>query len=241
MTDTPGDQKYVSPDGWQPASRTRPAKVPTYERLDILSIVALVSSVAVGLLAVLQGITVWTTVDDYRRAIETDTAAWDVFSWAELLSIPLFGALVVAYVCNCLWLARARANTLVLTRGAARHDRGVTWVWLGWWVPIVAFWFPYQVVRDVRDGSIEYVQRKPLGLWWAAWLVWNLTSRVGDRLATSRDVLSENTITTMAVFTSISAIAAAVGCFLWFRIVLDVTRAQEASAFRIWGPRPTTR
>jgi len=239
MTETPGQQKYVSPDGWQPTSRTRPARVPTYKRLDVLSIVAVVSATAVGLLAVLEGILVWTTVDNYRRAIETDTIAWNVFSWADLVSIPLIGALVVAYVCNCLWLGRARANTAVLTRGAAQHDRESTWVWLGWWMPIVALWFPYQVVRDVRNGSIELVDRKQLlGLWWAAWLVLLLAWRVGDALASSRDVLSEGTITTMAVCYSISALAAAIGCFLWFRIVRDVTRAQEASAFRLWGPRP---
>ena len=45
-------------------------------------------------------------------------------------------------------------------------------MWLGWWVPIVNVWFPFQVLRDVRDGSIaDQPAARPRRLWWAAFLV----------------------------------------------------------------------
>jgi hypothetical protein len=33
------------------------------------------------------------------------------------------------------------------------RKRSETWVWLGWIVPIVSFWLPFQVVRAIVDAQ----------------------------------------------------------------------------------------
>lgn len=240
MTAPNSPQPYVSPDGWEPASRSRTPKPVFYRPLDVLTILAIVSALAVTGFAVLSGLLVWTSVDDFRRAVDTETDAWDVVVWSDLASIPLMGALAFAYVCTCLWLYRARMNTMVLTRGAAHHRRESTWVWLGWWMPIVCLWFPFQVVEDVRLASVAPAKRSRgnLGLWWTAWLTLGISWRIEDRMAISRHVLSDGEITFMAMMATLSAVAAAVGGFLWIRIVLEISRAQEATIRQPQPPRP---
>lgn len=240
MTDPNSPPPYVSPDGWEPASRSRTPKPVFYRSLDVLTILAIVSALAVTGFAVISGLLVWTSVDDFRRAVDTETDAWNVVVWSDLASIPLFGALVFAYVCTCLWLYRARANTMALTRGAAHHRREQTWVWLGWWMPIVSLWFPLQVVEDVRNASVrpERHFKGYLGTWWMAWLTLLISWRISDRMAISHHVLSDGEITFMALLSTLSAVAAAVGGFLWIRIVLEISRAQEATVRQSFPPQP---
>jgi hypothetical protein len=85
-------------------------------------------------------------------------------------------------------------------------------------------WFPFQVVRDVRDGSGRPAARLGLGLWWACWLTFLVISRVTDRLSATDDV---DVIDALPPLETISAVAAVIGCALWCRIVLGITDSQE--------------
>ncbi|RJL24513.1 DUF4328 domain-containing protein [Bailinhaonella thermotolerans] len=70
------------------------------------------------------------------------------------------------------WLFGARANAEALG-GAQRRSR--PWLVLGWIVPVVWFWFPYQVVADLWTAEETGRPRPGLGLvrvWWASYLVW---------------------------------------------------------------------
>lgn len=94
----------------------------------------------------------------------------------SLTEMPLVLAQVAAGVVACVWLWRSRQVAVVMNPGAP-HVREAVWVGLGWVVPVVAWWFPYQVVRDIREATV----RKPAdrgGLWWGAWLVASLASTV---------------------------------------------------------------
>lgn len=94
----------------------------------------------------------------------------------SLTEMPLVLAQVAAGVVACMWLWRSRQLAVALNPGAP-HVREAAWVWLGWVVPVVAWWFPYQVVRDIREATV----REPAdrgGLWWGAWLVTSLASTV---------------------------------------------------------------
>lgn len=94
----------------------------------------------------------------------------------SLTDLPIMLAQVAAGVVTCVWLWRSRQFAVVVDPGAP-HAREAAWVWLGWIVPVVAWWFPYQVVRDIREATV----RDPAGrggLWWGAWLVASLASTV---------------------------------------------------------------
>lgn len=73
----------------------------------------------------------------------------------------------------CAWLWRVRVNAEVFSPDGHKHSR--PWIWCGWFVPFVNFWYPRRVVVDIwRSGLTE--RSGPAGtglvnLWWGSWLV----------------------------------------------------------------------
>ena len=108
------------------------------------------------------------------------------------------------------------------------HKRSETWVWLGWIVPIVSFWLPFQVVRDILKASHAGVvpARLWLGLWWACWIIPMLlqpasrTPSLEGEVVTSYFTVNPGTATVNAAL----GVAAFV---LWIRIVRAIVDAQD--------------
>ena len=86
------------------------------------------------------------TIEDVRAGAEAPTStAYDAFSLG-------YSALaVLAWVATSAWLHRARGNAERIS--GFRHERSAVWCWLAWAVPVVAWWFPRKVVRDVHKAS----------------------------------------------------------------------------------------
>ncbi|MCP2263883.1 DUF4328 domain-containing protein [Promicromonospora thailandica] len=93
-----------------------------------------------------------------------------------LTDLPLALVQVAAGIVTCTWLWRSRQLAVAVDPGAP-HVRDAVWVWLGWVVPVVAWWFPYQVVRDIREATVRDPADRG-GLWWGAWLVTSWVSSV---------------------------------------------------------------
>ncbi|MEI5672084.1 MULTISPECIES: DUF4328 domain-containing protein [unclassified Nocardioides] len=85
-------------------------------------------------------------------------------------------ALVAAWVVTAWWLHVCRSNVDQIGPPMT-HARSPVWVWLGWVVPVVSFWFPYQLVRDVQDAGRRERRATPLGLWWTGWIVYLVFSQ----------------------------------------------------------------
>ena len=64
-----------------------------------------------------------------------------------------------------IWLHRAAT---VARRAGLPARREPMWAWLGFLVPVVNFWFPYQVAADVLPP--EHPARRRGGGWWACWV-----------------------------------------------------------------------
>ena len=70
------------------------------------------------------------------------------------------------------WFYRARIN-------AERHGypqrRARGWAFWGWIVPIVNFWFPFQIMGDIWRAGLPAWQRSETAwlpaLWWTCWLL----------------------------------------------------------------------
>lgn len=136
----------------------------------------------------------------------------------------LLGAQVVAFVVTCLWLHQSRRLAVTLSPFVPQA-RGPVWVWLGWVVPVVSLWFPYQVVRDVRSATAGSVRRGGLGLWWGCWLgsLW---------------LMNQATFATMGYgprdpallpgIEGLSLLVMVVALVLWVRLVREVTADQRA-------------
>jgi hypothetical protein len=128
----------------------------------------------------------------------------------------LFG--LAAYLATCVWLQAGR-KFAVAANPAARFAHGPAWTWLGWWVPIVFLWAPYQVVRDIRGAVVPVGERRvALGLWWTFWLL------AGLRVVASSSQDFE------IIVRSVAALALTVAVVLWVRIIREITRAQEKAA-----------
>jgi hypothetical protein len=81
-------------------------------------------------------------------------------------------AMVAAFVVTCLWLWKCRQNVADL-RPSARQRRAAGWVWGSWLTPVVAWWFPLQVVSDIGSDTHHEpdVCRPPrLGWWWVTFI-----------------------------------------------------------------------
>ena len=128
----------------------------------------------------------------------------------------LFG--LATYLATGFWLQASR-RFAIAANPAARFAHGTAWTWLGWWVPIVFLWVPYQVVRDIRGAVVpERERRVALGLWWPFWLLAGL--RLGASSAQDLEIIVR----------CVAALALIVAFVHWVRIVREITSAQEKAA-----------
>ncbi|WP_432545659.1 DUF4328 domain-containing protein [Kineococcus sp. SYSU DK004] len=138
-------------------------------------------------------------------------------------------AWVVSFVVTCLWLGRARRNAEELSP-AHHHVRGRAWVWWGWLVPVVSFWFPYQVVRDTAGASAagspgRAAPRPPLAVWWATWLAGHVLANAASQV--TAPFTGAGFPTAGAVLHLLAFAACAVSLLAWARVVRAVVALQE--------------
>ena len=188
------------------------------------------ASLAVG--AVYTGLVIVGAVMSWRGT-ETTGVGRAMWQLNVLLDWPWAGAAFVVslalWIITCSWLSTARRNSELLSI-TTQHARAGQWVWLGWIVPIVQFWFPYQVVRDILKASHRGIVPAGLQLpiWWACWLApmfipaASTHTRMTDGVVTEFSIANPYTSTLNALIT----VAAFV---LWWRIVHAIIAAQDGA------------
>ncbi|QNE75439.1 DUF4328 domain-containing protein [Streptomyces finlayi] len=82
-------------------------------------------------------------------------------------------AFVACGIVFCAWLWRVRFNAEAFRPDGHKHSR--PWIWCGWFVPFVSFWYPRRILVDVWRASAP---DRPgatgtglINLWWGLWLV----------------------------------------------------------------------
>ena len=158
-------------------------------------------------------------------AAEAYTGAADpmeVFTAYDAVSGLLGAVMLAAFIVSCLWLNESR-KFAVAVKPYYHHQRGPVWVWLGWVVPIVSLWFPYQVVRDIRRSTIR--ESSSLAGWWSTWLIANFFSYQSTQVTLRGD--DGAMLPGLEVITAVTLLIAFV---CWIRIVRELTLAQRAHA-----------
>lgn len=221
----------------EPTSPAVPPPVQYTYGAPLYDVPPLRSAAGLGVAAIVLA-SVWTVVqaleltfapqaaDAFRRAGEAGFGGFNSeftsYDAVGILSLPVQAA---AYIVTCVWLYRSRSTAVAATPGWI-HERSKVWVWLGWWVPIVSFWFPHQVVRDIRRATAPGPV-SGIGGWWAAWLVFLFGSNIAGRMATSttpeQALLAADAL---VLVEAVSTVAMIVALPLWIRIVRDITRFQ---------------
>ncbi|WP_026454899.1 DUF4328 domain-containing protein [Saccharomonospora iraqiensis] len=205
------------------------------------------ASVLIGLVASYGAVTTWLGWELYTLVSDSVTGARTV-TFAEIESLEslsltlglLYLALgVVTVVTFLVWLWRARANAERTSTTPHRRARG--WVLGGWFVPVVNFWFPYQVVADVyRASSPDGSRGTPwLAWWWASWLV----ALVLDRGASAAFEEAEPTVEmfrTLAITQTLMGVALVSAAVPLVLVLQRITAWQNGSGMQApAGQSPT--
>jgi len=157
--------------------------------------------------------------DAWNRGDSADfTASWDIVWTLFLPMVPL------AYVLGSLWLWQVRTNAPLMSPDV-RQSRSRGWAWGGWVTPVVWFWFPLQLVRDVLRASVPGIRAALLlGAWWGLLGAWLLTepwtSEVIFRQAPGDRYL-------LGIAESADAVLCLGALAFWIRLIVRITRAQD--------------
>ncbi|GLZ29486.1 hypothetical protein Lesp02_16760 [Lentzea sp. NBRC 105346] len=210
--------------------------------------IGLAASVLIGLVAVANIVntaTDWwsyTALRDYQDGNATIADLEQVDAVTALVTVPMLLLQLAAGVVFIVWLYRARINAERLTY-ATEHRRSRVWVWLGWFVPIVNFWFPKQIVDDVwrasdpRQQTVPLQDRRRAGLttvWWAAFLVTQWLDRIYTRIYL-REELTPDLLQTAAVVSSVGTVSGLVAALLGVQVVVRISDFQTVP----FTPPPT--
>lgn len=176
---------------------------------------------AVSLVGLIQAALAWPAHSRFTEAVDRGETFFDVWTSYDTVGLILFAVMIAAYVVTCLWLYRARTNSTTM-QPHLHHARSPGWAWGGWICPVVNFWFPFQVVRDVGRDQSGLSALSGLGAWWTFWLLSSITTAVGGQLAGV-----DTTPSVFALFVTVGAVLNVVALTFWVRIVRDVTQLQD--------------
>jgi hypothetical protein len=162
------------------ASQPAPQPLPIADRAKAVSVALTIWIV----MAVLSGLHSLTLLAPYSELAEGGAGSSAAEEQLTQLTYQELGVAGVAALVNLaagltylVWLYRARDNAERMS--SMRHRRSRTWLTLAWLVPIVNFWFPYQIVADIRAASLRGEENSPdtppslnlLSWWWALYLL----------------------------------------------------------------------
>jgi heme/copper-type cytochrome/quinol oxidase subunit 2 len=157
-----------------------------------------------------------------------DAVDWSLAVYYVATGLAVLG-LVAGFVTGSMWLHRARRNAEELAP-QGRHARSAGWAWGGWVTPVVALWFPFQVVRDVRRALSPRESAALIGFWWTLFLASEVGVRASMNLQGDALARFENAgvAQQMSVITAAVMIAALAG---WGQVLRVVTLEQHARMY----------
>ncbi|MCW2735886.1 DUF4328 domain-containing protein [Nocardioides sp.] len=196
-----------------------------------LAVTALVLAAVYTLVEVLLFLASFGAAESYGAAAREGADVATVFTAYDVVGIG-YVVLLPLWIVTSLFLQRARARAVALAPDFP-HRRGPVWTWLGWVVPVVGLWFPYQVVRDLvrnawRDAWGDQEQRLHLGFWWTTWVLALVASQITSRVIPWSGVPDADAVALLPLLHGTTAVATVVGLVLWVRIVTSLLHALEA-------------
>ncbi|MBM7784436.1 DUF4328 domain-containing protein [Tenggerimyces flavus] len=160
--------------------------------------------------------------------LEASDAAYQLTGVLELAGYVVAGVLFIV------WLFRARANAEAIL--PFQHRLAKPWLVFGWIVPIIAWWFPKNIVDDIwKTSDPAMTQRNPkaggggpkIVLVW--WLVFLLGTWVGN--AVMRSIVGAETLEDIQVAAGAEVVLAPVswaGAILAVVVIARLSKLQES-------------
>jgi hypothetical protein len=152
--------------------------------------------------------------------------------WVSVTGTIYLVAFVLSTITFVLWFSLAYRNMLAM--GAANPRYGPRWAVWSWFIPILNFFRPKQVMNDIWRGSDPRLQPGDeswqdrsypalLNWWWGAWLISGIVLRMGStgNSTTPAELRGEVALRIAGDLLLLGAVALAI-C-----VVVRVTRRQE--------------
>lgn len=212
------------PHHWPPSVPNHPRPSAPARPADGLAAAAIISAVVIALCSIVVTVSAWFARDDYLDAARRGLGGYYVdepYEYVWFLAVVLF---IPAYVITCLWLARVRINTEEFAPWA-RQTRSRGWVWGGWVCPIVSFWFPLVIVRDVMRPA-GTPRSALLASWWSLWLV-GICSFTFGFIAVSDEEPSMGAAKAMPIIETVHAAFVIGAALFWIRLIWIIRSDQN--------------
>jgi hypothetical protein len=202
--------------------------------LEVLLGLYLLANVAM-LLPIWHEITLLDRIDRDPRSVTLDEArrADDTVHAVSLLLMAFYIAVIVVWL---VWFWRMRTNVDMWRPEFQRRARG--WTIGAWFCPVVNYWFPYQIARDVFDdterdvnGAMFRPSRPLLMTWWLGFVAMSVVDLIWVRFPDDTlDNLRHGEY--FAVFDTVVTIVVGV---LAIAVVRSMTAAQNARRERAYA------
>ncbi len=164
--------------------------------------------------------------DSAASAAASTADSWDTITWISQICV---GIVFIA------WFYSAYKRLREIGRQDLRFGPG--WAIGSWFVPILSFWRPKQIMNDIWRGTFSRSARDwdlepvPIGvhLWWGAWLSSAILSYVYIRTymdAQSIDDLG-GVLGVQLAFVIVNFIAAALACWVVAKVAIGQGKAMS--------------
>jgi hypothetical protein len=215
-----------------PAVLAAPRVTKTYRGSGAIGRWALGTALLVAAIQAAVAFSVDSSFERVQQAVYAQEDLDSLMTAYDVLGLVLLAGLVLAWLVNAAWLARARSNAEALAP-ASPHQRRAGWAWGSWVCPLVSFWFPYQVVRDVSRATRPRGTAL-LGLWWAAFLGMLLFNRVSssvvDDMLDSPDTEWADLVETVRNLEFTSFVITVLAAAIWIAVVRRIEGDQAAAS-----------
>jgi hypothetical protein len=121
----------------------------------------------------------------------------------QIISIVYLIVYIISAITFIQWFRRAYAN-LIMVFGRLNHDEG--WAAGAWFVPIIALYRPYQIMKELYEKTSALLNDKLgsyvtnftfIGIWWTLWIITNVTGQISFRYTLQAESFSELTISSI--------------------------------------------
>lgn len=214
---------FGPPTGYPQLNFQPPPPAPTG-----LALAARLAAIAVGLTSIVSLALAFPALTSYREAAARGDDALDVFTAYEVFTLVGILAQLIAFILTCLWLYECRTRVDGFAPWVPQR-RSKVWVWLAWIVPVVSFWFPYQVIRDVRRGSYPHLRigNALVGWWLAAWIAYQIADQFSAFTLPMQGEIDIATIEATLIPTQAIATAICLSALvLWWKVISDIMDGQ---------------
>lgn len=156
-----------------------------------------------------------------------------VHSVLVFIYLPVLIATIVFFL---IWLNKSYKNLNALRPSYLQFSSG--WAVGYWFVPFLALWKPFQIVRevwwesdpDIPEGQMfltESLHSAPtyMGVWWAFWILSNIASNVASQ---AYDADKPDEVFLGGIVLIVSSILTIIAAILAANVVRDITGRQAA-------------